>query len=158
MKATYGKPAVTSPRDQPRKSFWDRSGATGSPNRSIRRTFQAIFEMPAAPFNHNLFKISKRRYRNPISLAREWRKAIDEDKYACPAALARQLRVSRARVTQVLNLLKLAPEVIDIISLVGDPLKSPCISERKLRPLLCLAPEEQAKQIRILLSGKAKRI
>ena len=31
---TEGKTADSSPRNQPRKSFWDRSGATGSPSRT----------------------------------------------------------------------------------------------------------------------------
>jgi hypothetical protein len=108
--------------------------------------------MPVTPFNHNLIKISKRQYRNPIYLAREWRGALDDGEYASPAALARHLKVSRARVTQILNLIKLTPEVISMISSLGDPLKSPIVSERKLRPLLALVAEEQNAQISNILS------
>ena len=34
MKATEGKPAVSSPQNQPRKSFWDRNRGDGSPSRT----------------------------------------------------------------------------------------------------------------------------
>lgn len=125
---------------------------SGSPNGSIRRTFRAVFEMPVAPFNHNLIKIGKGQHRNPIYMAREWRQALENGEYASHSDLVHNLKVSRARVTQILNLLKLSPEVIEMISSLGDPIKGLLISERKLRPLLKLAAEKQVKQIRILLS------
>jgi len=124
----------------------------GSPNGSIHRTFRAIFEMPVVPFNHNLIKIGKRQYRNPIYLAKEWRKALDHGVYTSPAALARDLNISRARVTQLLNLLKLAPEAVEIVSSLGDLLRSPIISERRLRPLLALNAEQQKAQLEIIIS------
>lgn len=123
---------------------WERRNC--SPNGSIHRTFRATFEMPDAPFNHNLIKTGGRQYRNPIFLAREWRKALDNGEYASPAALAHHLKVSRARVTQILNLLKLSPEVIEMISSLGDPLRSPIVAERRLR-LLLAQPSEQQKDI-----------
>jgi hypothetical protein len=113
--------------------------------------------MPVAQFNHNLIKIGKREYRNPIYLAREWLKALDTEEYPSPAALARYLKVSRARVTQILNLLKLSPEVIEMVSSLGDPLRSPVLAERRLRPLLGLVPEKQIDQIKILLSRGPSR-
>jgi hypothetical protein len=63
----------------------------GSPNGSIHRTFRAVFEMPVTKSNHNLIKIRKRQYRNPIYLAREWRRALDDGEYTSPAALAHQV-------------------------------------------------------------------
>jgi hypothetical protein len=108
--------------------------------------------MPVVPFNHNLIKIGKRQYRNPIYLAQEWRGALKNNKYASPAALARSLKISRARVTQVLNLLQLSLEVVEMISSLGDPLGSPIISERRLRPLLALNAEQQKAQLEIILS------
>ena len=124
----------------------------GSPNGLKDRTFRAVFEMPVVPFNHNLIKIGKRQYRNPIYLAKEWRKALDHGEYTSPAALARDLNISRARVTQLLNLLKLAPEAIEIVSSLGDLLRSPIISERRLRPLLALNAEQQKAQLEIIIS------
>jgi len=113
-------------------------GKSGSPNGSIHRTFRAVFEMPVAPFNHNLIKIGKRQYRNPVYLAREWRCALDNGEYASLAALARHLRVSRARITQIMNLLKLSPETINKIASLGDPMTKPFVTERHLRTLLSL--------------------
>ena len=124
----------------------------GSPNGSIHRTFRAVFEMPITQYNHNLIKLCKRRYRNPIYLAREWRRALDDGEYESPADLARNLKVSRARVTQVLNLLKLVPEVIEKISSLGDPVTSPVVAEKRLRPLLALTADQQKAQVEIMLS------
>ncbi len=53
------------------------------------------------------------------------------------------LGVTRARVTQVLALLELAPEVLDAIVALGDPLPRPIISERMLRSPLKLPAEQQ---------------
>ena len=61
---------------------------------------------------------------------------IDGGQVGSRAALARRLGVSRARVTQVLNLLSLNPSVIDAIVQLGDPLVAPAISERSLRQLV----------------------
>ncbi|APH12410.1 hypothetical protein ASJ33_04225 [Dehalococcoides mccartyi] len=108
--------------------------------------------MPIVPFNHNLIKIGKRQYRNPICLAKEWRRALADGVYASPAALARHFKVSRARVTQILNLLQLSPEVIDVICLLGDPIRYPIITERKLRSLLALSSQQQKAQLETMLS------
>jgi hypothetical protein len=110
--------------------------------------------MPVAQFSHNLINIGKRQYRNPVCLAKEWRSALDSGEYSCPAALSRHLRVSRARVAQIMNLLNLSSEAIDIISSVGDPVGSPIVAERKLRPLLGLVAEQQIDRIKIMLSNE----
>lgn len=86
-----------------------------------------------------------RPYRNPIAVARDWQRALDDGACASRAALARRLGVSRARVTQVLALLALAPEVLAAIAALGDPLPRPIVSERMLRPLLELPAEEQRR-------------
>ena len=64
-------------------------------------------------------------------------------KYSSQTALARKLGVSRVRVTQVLNLLRLAPEVLEKIAGLGDPLTSPIVTERNLRPIIKLQPKKQ---------------
>jgi hypothetical protein len=109
--------------------------------------------MPVVPFNHNLIKIGKRQYRNPIYLAKEWRRALDNGEYASPAALARHLKVSRARVTQIMNLLRLSPEVIEMISALGDSTGNHIVAERKLRSLLSLSFEKERAQAKIILSN-----
>ena len=76
---------------------------------------------------------------------------LQSGKYASQTSLARKLGVSRVRVTQVLNLLRLAPDVGEKIAGLGDPLTSPTVTERKLRPLVNLPRVEQRKQVRTLL-------
>ena len=95
---------------------------------------------------------SHQSYRNPIYLAREWQKALEDGDCPSKAALARELGVSRARVTQVLRLLRLDPEVLDAISALGDPLPSPIVTERRLRPIVDLPPEEQRQRIVALIA------
>jgi len=87
-----------------------------------------------------------RTYRNPVFLAREWRKALESGEYASQTALALKLGVSRVRVTQVLNLLRLSASTIDRIASLGDPLSSPIVTERKLRPLVSLTEAEQKRR------------
>jgi hypothetical protein len=48
-------------------------------------------------------------------------------------------------VTQVLGLLSLAPGVTTAIAALGDPLNGAVISERVLRPLVKLPPDEQLR-------------
>jgi hypothetical protein len=50
------------------------------------------------------------------------------------AELSKIKGISRARVTQILNLLKLNSLIIQEIEKLGDPLKAKIISERMLRP------------------------
>ena len=127
---------------------------SGSPNRSIHRTFRAVFEMPTIPSNCNLIKTGKRQYRNPIYVAKEWRRALDSGEYPSLATLARHLKVSRSRVTQIMNLLKLSPDVLEMISALGDPLTSPIAAERSLRILLGLSFKEQKARITSILSRR----
>jgi hypothetical protein len=70
------------------------------------------------------------------------------------AALALRLGCSRARVTQVLRLLSLAPEVLDIITDLGGPLPSAVLTERKLRSIMNLPAEEQCRRIRTILGNQ----
>ena len=55
-------------------------------------------------------------------------------------------------MTQIMNLLRLSPEVINIISSFGDPVNSYIVSERRLRPLLALNADQQMAQVKIMLS------
>ncbi len=146
-----------------RRSFtfcptWSVDSESGSPNRSIHRTFRATFEMPVTTHNHHLIKIDKRQYRNPIYLAKEWRNALDKGEYKSPADLSRHLKVSRARVTQILKLLHLSPDVIDMIFALADPLRNPIVTERRLRTLLSLNAEQQKTQLEAMFSKKRSHL
>ena len=98
--------------------------------------------------------MGKHQYRNPICLAKEWRMLLDRGICSSAADLSRYLQISRARVTQVLNLLQLSPKVLQSILELGDPLESPIISERKLRSLLTLTFEQQNASVEHMLLKK----
>ena len=53
------------------------------------------------------------------------------------AELARIKSISRARVTQILNLFKLDKNIIDRLEQIGDPMDRKVISERELRKFIC---------------------
>ncbi len=92
--------------------------------------------MPELQTKQKLNKICKHQYRNPVFLARQWQKELTEGKYNSQADLSRKMGVSRARVTQILNLLKLPESIIEKVCAMGDPLLKPEVTEHRLRPLL----------------------
>jgi esterase/lipase len=106
---------------------------SGFPDCFIYRTFiyqfyfQTVTKKPSTP---------KKIYRNPISLAREYKKMLDSGEAKTKAELARIKDISRARVTQILNLLKLDKNIIDNLEQFGDPMEIKLISERKLRKVI----------------------
>lgn len=50
---------------------------------------------------------------------------------ASRADLARKLGMTRARVTQVLGPLDLAPEVVEALAALGDPLPKPIVTRAR---------------------------
>ncbi len=94
---------------------------------------------------------AKKTYRNPVALALEWRRALDRGRYTSQADLARKKGISRARVIQILNLLRLSPKVTGIIRSLGDPLPSRTITEKQLRSTINLPAQNQLKDIMIIL-------
>ena len=69
------------------------------------------------------------------------------------ADLAREMGVSRVRVTQVLNLLRLAPEVQERLLRLEDPKAVRFFSERRLRPLIPIEdPRRQLSEFQKMLA------
>lgn len=66
------------------------------------------------------------------------------------SGLARKLGISRARVTQILRLLKLNSLVIQELEKLGDPLESRIVTERMLRPYVIKSFREQKVLLNIL--------
>jgi hypothetical protein len=60
---------------------------------------------------------------------------IDSGQAKNQAELARLKGISRARVTQMLNLLKLDKNIIDNLEQIEDPMDKKLISERGLRKI-----------------------
>jgi len=118
-----------------------------SPDCSIDRTFTSTFYFPK--------KVTKaiqivRIYRNPICLAREYKEMIDNGQVKNQADLARKLGISRVRICQILNLLKLDSLIVQELEKLSDPLKSKIITERILRPYANKFPQKQKALLNIL--------
>jgi transcriptional regulator with XRE-family HTH domain len=62
------------------------------------------------------------------------------------AELARKTGVNKARITQIMNLLKLAPEIQDYLKSLTDPLQIQYFTEKRLRPITKI--EDHQEQIR----------
>ena len=104
-----------------------------SPDCSIDRTFiyQFCFKT-AVKKSYD----TKKTYRNPIYLAKEYRQMINSGELKNQAELAKIKGILRARATQILNLLKLDKNMIDSLEQIGDPMDSKIISEREFRKII----------------------
>jgi hypothetical protein len=68
---------------------------------------------------------------------------IDSGQVKNQSDLARKLGISRVRICQILNLLKLNPLIVKELEKLGDPLEAKIITERMLRPYVNKSPQEQ---------------
>ena len=120
---------------------------SSSPDCSIDRTFTSTFY-----FSHKVTKVNQiaRIYRNPICLAKEYKRMIDNGQVKNQSGLARKLGISRVRIHQILSLLKLNSLIIQELEKFGDPLKSKIITERMLRPYFNKSQQEQKVLLNIL--------
>ena len=105
---------------------------SGSPDRAIDRTFTSMFYFP-----HKVPKPKKitRIYRNPIYSVREYMQKIESGKFKNQLELAQLKDISRTRIRQILNLLKLDKNIITRLKIIGDPMERRIVSERQLRNL-----------------------
>lgn len=71
-----------------------------------------------------------------LALAHRLQRAIDAGEYKDRADIARQLALTRARVTQILDLLLLAPEIQEQVVFLERVDGLEPLTERALRPLL----------------------
>jgi len=119
----------------------------GSPDCSIDRTFTSIFNFPQKVIKSN--QITPR-YRNPIYLAREYKRMIDNGQVKNQSCLARKFGISRVRIHQILSLLKLDSLIIQELEKFGDPLQLKIITERVLWPYVNKSYKEQKALLNIL--------
>ena len=74
---------------------------------------------------------------------------LDEGAVDNQSHLARQVGLTRARITQLLNLLKLPPDIVQELNAAQEPARIAFYTERRLRPLINLACcQEQVKAFR----------
>lgn len=65
----------------------------------------------------------------------EWQALLESGKIANQADIARKEGITRARVTQVMGMLRLAPEIQQNILSMPEMIRRSPISERMLRPI-----------------------
>ena len=91
-----------------------------------------------------------------LVLAFQIEQAIDDGRAKDYADVARQLGVTRARITQVTNLLSLSPDIQTMILI--EPHRVQHVSERRLRPLTEeLNWHRQGEMLRELLAEAAAK-
>jgi hypothetical protein len=74
----------------------------------------------------------------------EWQALLESGEASNQAAIARREGITRARVTQVMGMLRLAPKIQEHILSMPEMVGRPAISERALRP--CSQIEDQKVQ------------
>jgi len=103
-----------------------------SPNHPVGRTFHVVYYLPEPTRKAKETDKPKKLYRNPVFVAEEWQKRMEEQGLT-RAELARELGISKARVSQMLNILKLPEEVLVRVRDYGDPMEKRLVTERELR-------------------------
>jgi hypothetical protein len=84
---------------------------------------------------------------HPIHMALKWRQMLDEDPGLSMAQIARNQNVSRARVTQIMNLLSLPQGIQECLTAVRNPAEIAFLTEHKLRAVTaCASAELQMRQ------------
>jgi len=85
--------------------------------------------------------------------ALEWRRQLDAGEVASQAEIARREGVTRARVTQVMMLLRLEPKVQERVLALPPTAARPTVSERLLRPIAQIEkPAGQVAAFRMVLA------
>ena len=120
---------------------------SNSPDCNIGRTFICQYYFQTAVKKS---PTPNKTYRNPIYLAREYKEIIDKGKVKNQDELAKTKGITRSRVTQIINLLKLDSLIIQELEKLGNPLKSKIITERILRPYVNKSQQEQKYFLNIL--------
>lgn len=115
-----------------------------SPSYINKRTFKLEFDLSLLFVRQN----KKKKYINPIYISIDWEKMLNSGNFKTQADLAKYLGVSRVRVVQMLNLLKLDSQVIDTLKGFGETFDKKLFGEKTLRALLKLDPENQRLRLK----------
>ena len=103
------------------------------------------------PYNLSLMNIiwpKKKPIPAAVLLAKvgKYAEMLDKKEVKSKAELTRKTGVNRARITQIMNLLKLAPEVQDYLKNLTDPLQIQYFTEKRLRRII--KTKDHQEQIR----------
>ena len=92
-------------------------------------------------------------YENPLIEAKRYRNLLNDPLINNQSDIARDLGVTRARVSQVMSLLKLPPEIQKTLSGFTDQKMIQFFSEYRLRPLLTIYnPNQQVKEFKKMMN------
>jgi len=80
---------------------------------------------------------------NPITIALRYQKMYEDSAFRTMEKVGQQLGVSRVRIHQILNLLKLDKRIIDYIQNITNPRQSNFWNEHRLRNIAVLPKEKQ---------------
>ena len=83
-----------------------------------------------------------------------WQELLDSGEAPSRAELARREGITRARVTQIMKLLALAPEIHEAIQALPAGTPEGLVTERKLRPLVGMTSMDQPGAFRALVRGR----
>lgn len=81
----------------------------------------------------------------------QWHSQIESDQIANQAQIAQQEGITRARVTQVMSLLRLNPEIQEAILAMSDSFSRTHVTEHALRPITQFSAREQVEAFRELM-------
>ena len=82
----------------------------------------------------------------------EWQALLESGQVVRQTDIAQQERITRARVTQVMGMLRLAPEIREIILSMPKVVRRPLLTERVLRPIATITDyHDQIREFHKLL-------
>jgi hypothetical protein len=111
---------------------------------AIQLTRQIMAAQPVTVRQSPRPKTRPRRTSKPASLSRqgetlrkalEWRRQLDADEVPNQAAIARREGITRARVTQIMGILRLAPKIKEQIVALPDVVRRTMTTEQALLPI-----------------------
>ena len=150
-------------REQPVEIALGPKGAFGSANiAALSRRVAADLVVSVAPVRHGMPK-PPRAPRTPrvVELLRKaiaWQTLLESGEVTNQAAIAAREGITRARVTQVMGMLRVSPEIQQHILSMPDMARLPVITERALRPIAQLKkPADQKARLEKLLEKSAHR-
>ena len=91
-----------------------------------------------------------------LAQAEEWQRQIDAGEVNHRAEISHREGVSRARVTQIMHLLRLHPYLLDYVGSLGPETPERMVTERMLRPLSAIPSHQQVEVARFRLPGFAE--
>jgi len=85
-----------------------------------------------------------------LAQAEQWQRQLDAGEVKHRAEISHKEGISRARVTQIMHLLRLHPLVLDYVRSLGPETPERMVTERKLRSLARLPMSDQLQAVQFM--------